>query len=427
MISTLIVYIEHTDTSMWLVTLQLVEEYTADQSIATTTGAIAQDDADAAVAASASTATATAIDDTRVFYSTKDRDAFMKQIIIGERIQPQGTNTPGYDGTRTSASRTIKHRVVQGYTVQRIQFASSPLLSPSPTSSPSTLTATIGGSNRITKNNNDNDDDNNSMIKKPTNMCSRTDNTIHNSKNRNNTYENNKTSTCSSKRILSKEEYEPLVQRYELFRRVVEHEDRILNQRMVWILLAQDFLMAAFITTVFTSLTTTAAATVIHTNESQQQQHHTQLLFICAAIGILSVVVTLPALIASGKNIEVQQTVYFLGMESDELCRILHGHDRDYQKFDRNEPHEEDLRRLYQSKHGSLREVMTASAAITTRTATATATHNTNNNYTSHFFPNTSYRSKYKVQILTTVYLLSFVQIAGWCCFLVALVQNIQK
>ena len=117
----------------------------------------------------------------------EDRDAFMKQIIIGERIQPQGTNntntnannnTPGYAGTRTRTSRTIKHRVVQGYTVQRIQFASlSP--SPSPTSSPSTLTATIGGSNRITKNNNDNDDDNNSMIKKPTNMCSRTDNTIH--------------------------------------------------------------------------------------------------------------------------------------------------------------------------------------------------------------------------------------------------------
>lgn len=38
------------------------------------------------------------------------------------------------------------------------------------------------------------------------------------------------------------------VKRFELFRSVIQHEDDLLNQRVSWIILAQSFLMAAFIT-----------------------------------------------------------------------------------------------------------------------------------------------------------------------------------
>ena len=38
------------------------------------------------------------------------------------------------------------------------------------------------------------------------------------------------------------------VKRFELFRSVIQHEDDLLNQRVSWIILAQSFLVAAFIT-----------------------------------------------------------------------------------------------------------------------------------------------------------------------------------
>ena len=72
--------------------------------------------------------------------------------------------------------------------------------------------------------------------------------------------------------------------RFEVFRSVITHEDELLNHRVSWIILAQSFLMAAYITATDAS------------NASR---------FITATVGLLTVIVTLPAFIAAGSNVDV--------------------------------------------------------------------------------------------------------------------------
>ncbi|KAG7360205.1 hypothetical protein IV203_035304 [Nitzschia inconspicua] len=157
------------------------------------------------------------------------------------------------------------------------------------------------------------------------------------------------------------------VKRFELFREIIDHEDDLLNQRVSWIILAQSFLMAAFIS---------AASNL----------DNRSFLYITAAVGLATVIVTLPALIAAGQNIELQQRVYFLGLESDEQCQRLHGHDRD--------------------------AVLKSPNELIQRTTKG------------HVFPNTAYRGRFGIPILKTVMALAFVQVAGWCGLLISLVME---
>mmetsp|Transcript_893 Transcript_893/g.1857 ORF Transcript_893/g.1857 Transcript_893/m.1857 type:complete len:226 (+) Transcript_893:65-742(+) len=77
------------------------------------------------------------------------------------------------------------------------------------------------------------------------------------------------------------------VKRFELFRSVIQHEDDLLNQRVSWIILAQSFLMAAYIT---------------NTSEDGSGD---ALKYITAIVGLLTVAVTMPAILSAGRNIEL--------------------------------------------------------------------------------------------------------------------------
>lgn len=156
------------------------------------------------------------------------------------------------------------------------------------------------------------------------------------------------------------------MRRFELFREVITHEDDLLNQRVSWIILAQSFLMAAYITA---------------------GMEPDSLRFITAAVGLATVFVTLPAIYAAGRNVEVQQQVYFRQIESDERCEILHGHSRDL-SFKPDE-HEENERMLY-----------------------------------GHILPNMAFRSRSAVKILWTATLLAAVQLFGWIFLLIAVVYS---
>jgi hypothetical protein len=156
------------------------------------------------------------------------------------------------------------------------------------------------------------------------------------------------------------------MRRFELFRSVIEHEDDLLNHRVSWIILAQSFLMAAYITT----------------NEGLNS-----LRFVTAGVGLLTVVVTLPAILAAGSNIEVQQQVYFRQISSDERCQVLHGHLRD---LSRKPPGQEMKERL---KEG-------------------------------HVLPNMAFRSRRSVKILMTAVMLGAVQFLGWIFLLIAVMQD---
>mmetsp|Transcript_14852 Transcript_14852/g.22616 ORF Transcript_14852/g.22616 Transcript_14852/m.22616 type:complete len:265 (-) Transcript_14852:220-1014(-) len=156
------------------------------------------------------------------------------------------------------------------------------------------------------------------------------------------------------------------VKRFELFRSVVDHEDDLLNQRVSWIILAQSFLMAAFIST-----------------SSARRSFQ----FATAMVGLATVGVTMPAIIAAARNIEVQQEVYFRGIESDERCQLLHGHGRDLS--------------LHEQKEKESRRT------------------------NGHIFPNMAFRSKRSVKILYTVVSLAVVQVAGWCFLLFALIIDL--
>jgi hypothetical protein len=181
-------------------------------------------------------------------------------------------------------------------------------------------------------------------------------------------------------------DYEGLVKRFELFRRVIEHEDDLLNQRMSWIILAQSFLMAAFISS--------SSSSSSSSDTSSNSNRTAAFLYVTASVGLLTVLVTLPALVAAGKNIEVQQQIYFSGLPSDSLCRRMHGHDRD------------------------LNYENASIVNTTTTTSNSFSSHGRN-----HLLPNTAFRSRFAFPILTTVVLLSIVQVAGWCGLLMALVM----
>jgi hypothetical protein len=174
------------------------------------------------------------------------------------------------------------------------------------------------------------------------------------------------TSTAVATTIAS-ESQPPLVDelnRFQLVRGVIEHEDNLLNQRVSWIILAQSFSMAAFITT---------------------PSDHNPLRYIMAAVGLATVLVTMPAILAAGQNIEVKQQLYFKGISSDERCVTLHGHDRSgTMKVGESE--------LRLSK--------------------------------GHLFPNTSFRGEFGVPILLTVIALAAVQVVGWISLLLALIMG---
>ena len=154
------------------------------------------------------------------------------------------------------------------------------------------------------------------------------------------------------------------VKRFELFRGVIQHEDSLLNERVSWIILAQSFLMAAFITA----------------DESKFQK------YTAAFVGLATVVVTMPAIFAAGRNIELQQTIYFRGISSDRRCIQLHGHARD---LSLDFPKEQRDRLHF-----------------------------------GHIFPNMAFRGRGSVPILFTVLGLALVQCLGWSFLLIALAKD---
>lgn len=154
--------------------------------------------------------------------------------------------------------------------------------------------------------------------------------------------------------------------RFELFRSVITHEDELLNHRVSWIILAQSFLMAAYITATDASNATRC---------------------ITATVGLLTVIVTLPAILAAGSNVDVQQQVYFRQIKSDERCMQLHGHTRDLSV--KPTPREERVR----LEHG-------------------------------HVLPNMAFRGRSAVRILYTAIFLAGVQILGWAFLLAAVIHE---
>ncbi|GFH44607.1 hypothetical protein CTEN210_01081 [Chaetoceros tenuissimus] len=154
--------------------------------------------------------------------------------------------------------------------------------------------------------------------------------------------------------------------RFEVFRSVITHEDELLNHRVSWIILAQSFLMAAYITATDAS------------NASR---------FITATVGLLTVIVTLPAIIAAGSNVDVQQQVYFRQIQSDERCIQLHGHTRDLRI--KASPREERAR----LENG-------------------------------HILPNMAFRGRSAIRILYTAIFLAGVQILGWAFLLAAVIHE---
>ena len=321
--------------------------------------------------------------DARIFHSSHERDHFLASILT--KVDNSNNNT----------------RIISGYTVQKVVTAAAAASS----SSLSYVTTAHESKQKEDVVNKDDNNHNNNKINKNKNTI------------RGNTGNDDEEEDV--------EDFDLLVKRFELFRRVVEHEDDLLNQRMSWMILAQSFLMGAYIT---------AHETMIHTEGEEEEEyyggdddgggHHTtedtrrttataavdvltttmvgngrSFLYITAGVGLLTVLVTLPALIAAGKNIEIQQRVYFLGLPSDTLCRKLHGHDRDMKYHRKQEYH---LRHQHRPR------------LIRDEPNTNTNTNNT----TTHILPNTSFRAEYGMPILTTVRLLSLVQVVGWCCLL---------
>ena len=101
------------------------------------------------------------------------------------------------------------------------------------------------------------------------------------------------------------------VKQFKLVRSVIQHKGNLLNQRISWIILAQLFLMAAFIA-----------------NTSENGTGNA-LKYITPTFGLLTVVVTMPVILAAGRNIELQQKIYFARIASYERCHKMHGHGRD--------------------------------------------------------------------------------------------------
>mmetsp|Transcript_1552 Transcript_1552/g.2458 ORF Transcript_1552/g.2458 Transcript_1552/m.2458 type:complete len:275 (+) Transcript_1552:101-925(+) len=175
----------------------------------------------------------------------------------------------------------------------------------------------------------------------------------------------------SSQRSQQRHRYfiEDEIKRFEVFRTVIQHEDDLLNQRVSWIILAQSFLMAA----VFTS------------EKGDVGEESNGLKYITAGLGITTILITMPSIVAAGRNIELQQRVYFQGISSEERCYELHGHGRD-QKMTQDEL---DNRWKY-----------------------------------GHVFPNMAFRGRAALPILNVVIMLAFAQISGWILFLLAIIYG---
>eukprot|EP00986_Skeletonema_menzelii_P020219 scaffold30567_cov160-Skeletonema_menzelii.AAC.3 len=156
------------------------------------------------------------------------------------------------------------------------------------------------------------------------------------------------------------------IKRFEVFRTVIQHEDDLLNQRVSWIILAQSFLMAA----VFTS------------EKGDFGEESNGLKYITAGLGITTILITMPSILAAGRNIELQQRVYFQGISSEERCFELHGHGRNQRMT------QEELDNRW--KYG-------------------------------HVFPNMAFRGRGALPILNVVLMLAVAQICGWILFLLAI------
>jgi len=107
--------------------------------------------------------------------------------------------------------------------------------------------------------------------------------------------------------------------------------------------------------------------------------------YITAGLGITTILITMPSIVAAGRNIELQQRVYFQGISSEERCYELHGHGRD-QKMTQDEL---DNRWKY-----------------------------------GHVFPNMAFRGRAALPILNVVIMLAFAQISGWILFLLAIIYG---
>ena len=191
--------------------------------------------------------------------------------------------------------------------------------------------------------------------------------------NKKNNFNNNKTNNSSrSNTTHHRQRYfiEDEIKRFELFRTVIQHEDDLLNQRVSWIILAQSFLMAA----VFTS------------EKGDFGEESNGLKYITAGLGITTIIITMPSILAAGRNIELQQRVYFRGISSEMRCYELHGHGRDHHKIQDGE-----LEKRY--KYG-------------------------------HVFPNMAFRGRGALPILNVVLMLAVAQICGWVLFLLAIIYG---
>jgi len=175
-----------------------------------------------------------------------------------------------------------------------------------------------------------------------------------------------KTSTNRNQQQRQRYFIEDEIKRFEVFRTVIQHEDDLLNQRVSWIILAQSFLMAA----VFTS------------EKGDVGEDSNGLKYITAGLGISTILITMPSIVAAGRNIEIQQRVYFQGISSEERCYELHGHGRDQRIT------QEELDKRW--KYG-------------------------------HVFPNMSFRGRGALPVLNVVIMLAVAQICGWVLFLLAI------
>ncbi len=177
------------------------------------------------------------------------------------------------------------------------------------------------------------------------------------------------TTQCQQQQRRHRYFIEDEIKRFEVFRTVIQHEDDLLNQRVSWIILAQSFLMAA----VFTS------------EKGDFGEESNGLKYITAGLGITTILITMPSIVAAGRNIELQQRVYFMGISSEERCYELHGHGRDQTMT------QDELDNRW--KYG-------------------------------HVFPNMAFRGRGALPILNVVIMLAVAQICGWILFLLAIVYG---
>lgn len=115
---------------------------------------------------------------------------------------------------------------------------------------------------------------------------------------------------------------------------------------------------------------------------------------------------TMPAIFSAGRNIELQQQVYFARISSEERCRELHGHGRNILKI--CPPSDKKTRR----RRGGDRNAINLKEEHKVRLSHG------------HIFPNMAFRGRGSVPILFTVVALAIVQVGGWLFLLIALAKG---